>query len=732
MPPPAARNIRARHSSDSPWECRAFSRHGPGCGPVSATEAEKCFAVAGRSHQNRLDGFADPSHVEASDARARDRNRQTPPGEPNPMTPSTLPGDRRPAVPAAAARFPIFVLAFSALFSLFAVPRAEPIPDEFMPVSEIRPGMKGEGRTVFQGYEIETFDVEILGVEHNWFAGGDLILARASGRLLENHGIVAGMSGSPVYIDGKLIGAVAYGWTYAYKPYCGITPIEQMWTVFENIGRLPRPAQRREAGGRASVGREGWNWQAGWERYRAVFEGRAEPEESGLGGRGRRPTLPALANEEGELRPLATPIMISGASIQTERLLRRFFAMRGMEVLGAGTLAGSAGAGREPAPPIQAGSALGVPMLQGDLSVAGVGTVTWRRDDRLIAFGHPMNSEGSVDAPFAPAYTFGVMQSYSRSFKLSEVGEPVGTIDQDRIYAIGARLGATPSRVPISVRVGGPAAAIPRTYSFSAWEDRDLLPSLIVSAALESFVTSVSEAGKLTADTRYSILLGDGRRFERTIRASSEGLVVTDGLVTLLRDLYLLLQNPFAEADIAGIDVSIDVRAGYREEALLAVRTDRRDFTAGETVRMTATIRSWHADDYERAFEIALPPDLEPGVYVLHIVDTDGAERMDRLMTPGVYQPRGFEDVIELVRRPEQPSDRIRVALLEPALDLDLRGDVLRRLPSSIGAVIESTADPLEMNAAVGRLVTQTSFEARGPIYGSQTALIRVVDHFDE
>jgi hypothetical protein len=607
---------------------------------------------------------------------------------------------------------------------------AEPLPDEFMTVDRIRPGMVGEGRTVFQGYKIETFKAEILGVEYNSFAGGDIIYARLSGGPLEQHGVAAGMSGSPVYIDGKLIGAVAYSWSFAYKPYCGITPIEQMWTVFRNIGKLPRPVERRGgAGGVAGGVGQPWNWQADWDRYQAALNGQADPPSVS---RGFRPNLPALTGVEGELRPLTTPLFLSGASPQTERLLRRYFASRGLELFGSGSLSGSSGGRREPAPPIEAGSALGVPLLSGDLALAAVGTATWRRGDRLIAFGHPMFFDGSVNVPMAPAYIFGIMQSYARPFKLGEVGEAVGTIDQDRLYGVGGMFGPTPPRVPITVRVEGDAVANARPYSFSCWEDPDMLPTLTLAALQEAYVTSVAEGGKLTADVRYTITLGDGRRVEKTLRASAEGMVVNQPLSSLLMDLFLLLKNPFAEADLASIDVGLRVWPGRHEDALLAVQTDHDAYKAGEAVRLTATIRPWRGDDYEHCFSIRLPEDLQPGPYVLHVIDAAGAQRMDRMMHPGHYQPRTFDEVVDLVRRVDQPANQLGVALLEPAIDLDLRGEVLGRLPASVEGLIQATAAPRDRQPAVGHLLAQQTFQTPGPVSGSQTVLIQVVDHFDE
>lgn len=605
-----------------------------------------------------------------------------------------------------------------------------PLPDSFMPLSEIRPGMVGIGHTVFNGYEVETFRAEILGVEHNYFAGGDLILARLEGGPLEAHGVAAGMSGSPVFIDGRLIGAVAYGWSFSFKPYCGITPIEQMWTVLENIDTVPHaPSRRAVAGGAPTRPSEAWNWQPGYERYLGILRGDVQPETPLQ--RTIRPTLPALANEEGGLRPLATPLFLSGASPHTEQMLRRFFASRGMELMGAGSLAGSAGAGREPAPPIEPGSGLGVPLLTGDLALSGIGTATWREGDRIIGFGHPMFHDGSVNLPMAPAYILGIMQSYQSSFKMGEVGEPIGAIVQDRLYGIGGRIGATPARVPIRARVSGSAVALPRTYHFSAWQDADYLPTLALSAMEESFISSVSTGGRLTAEVAYTIRLSDGRELNKRYRASSEALVVAPALNGLLRDLYLLLDNPFAEADIAEIDVAMQIEPGYREDQLLALQTRHEQYLAGETVELTARFRPWRGDDYDRRLQIAIPEGTRPGVYVVHLTDSSGSQRMDQTMHPGRFSPRTFDEVVALAASLNYPADELRLSLVEPAVDLDIRGREFRNLPASVGGVIQATTPARDQQSAVGRLVERHSINVDVPVIGSATVAIRVVEHLD-
>ena len=606
--------------------------------------------------------------------------------------------------------------------SAIAVTAAEDLPDRFMTVDQIHPGMIAEGLTVFQGYAIEPFRVEILGVEHNAMPGGDMILGRVDDPRFENHGVAAGMSGSPVFIDGKLIGALAYGWNFSYKPYCGIQPIEQMWTVWNGIDKpgLRESDARRAASG---DGDRAWDWASDWDRYRARIDSdEATPSPAAV--HGFRPTNPALSGVDGEMRPLWAPMFLSGASERSRNQLRNYLGSMGIELFDAGGLVG--GAGEEPAPPLENGSALGIPILTGDLSLAAVGTVTYREGDKLIAFGHPMFLMGGVSAPMSAAYTFGIMQSYARPFKLSAAREIVGTLDQDRLFGVGGMFNDGPPRVPIRVTVEGPAASRPRTYAFSCWRNRMFLPIMTRIAIAESYTGSVAAGGELTAETTTRITLDDGRRIDNRFIDSSDVPPIFPVLMTMMRDLFLLIENPFLEADIASIDVSIHVRPGIALDRLLWVQPGRSQYRPGDRVRLQARFQRWRADEYERTFEMDLPDDLKPGVYVLHLADAAGSLAIESAHHPGQFQPYDFDDLFDLIGRLATPANQLRLYLFEPAVELDLQGHAMGNLPTSTMQLIQATAPGYLQQKAIGRLVTRRTEHTEAPVSGNASMAIGV------
>jgi hypothetical protein len=646
----------------------------------------------------------------------------------------------------ATARDQVPVAAPSAPGVLMAHPPADappPLPADCMPSRELRPGMIGTGRTVFQGFKPEDFKVEILGVQRSAMAHGNMIVARLSGKFLENHGVVAGMSGSPVFVNGRNIGAVAYGWSFAYKPYCGITPIEQMWTVWQAIGRKGLTMADQEARGLQRLGLPGdapltltgngaWDWQRDWQRYRAPLDGKAEPLTSALS---FRPDLPEFEGLQGEMRPLASPLLLSGASARTEARLRNWFGAQGFEVMGAGSMAGSADAEvtqREPAPEIEDGSALGIPIVTGDLSLGAIGTVTYRRGDKLIAFGHPMFAQGGVRAPMAAAYIFGFMQSYQRSFKLGETREEMGMVDQDRLFAIGGRFGPRAPRVPVRVKIGGEAAFRPRTYNYSVWNNHDMLPMLASQLINEAYVSSVSEGGKLTARTHYTLTTTDGQRIEKTFFSSDEGGVIDDAGFTLLYDLFLLLKNPFKEGEITGIEVQARIEPGMRADELIALDPEREEYERGETVRLVGRFRPYRGSEYQRVFELRLPERLDPDTYVIHMTDADGTLRVRKAHEPATFNPRSYEDVVRLAQAGTPETEAMHLWLFKPSIDLGVNGQTLTGTPPSLAGVMSATIPDDRQDQPVGQLILDKSYPVPAPVGGSLSVVVRVVDHIDQ
>src|SRR5713226_6345637 len=320
------------------------------------------------------------------------------------------------------------------------VPLSPALAQSIFPFEKIRPGMTGTGRTVFEGSRIDEFSVRVLGVLENALGPRQsVILARLEGGPLDKTGVIAGMSGSPVFIDGQLVGAVAYSFPFGKEPIAGITPIGEM--IEATRLQTPRAASARAAppwgpGGPAGpLDREAM--MAALRRpLRAIAPGSFAGE----------PLPPVLAGAT--LAPLALPLVFSGFDPATFEWARGVFSGLGFApVLGAS----AAGVPPDALPDLKPGGAVAVSLIEGDLDLSVTGTVTHIEEGRLYAFGHPFFNLGPTQFPLRGAYVYSIFPSLQQSWKISAALEPVGTMDQDRTTAIAGRLGAAPRMIPAQV-----------------------------------------------------------------------------------------------------------------------------------------------------------------------------------------------------------------------------------------------------------------------------------------
>ena len=312
------------------------------------------------------------------------------------------------------------------LVAVFAVALAG-IP--IMTVDELKPGMKGTGRSVFFGTEIKEFDVEVVDIMRHVWPRGDMILCRLSGQGLEESGLVAGMSGSPVYIDGKLVGAVSYAWSFAKEPLAGVTPAAQMLEIWNEPDRSESPGGSRS--GRTA-------------------------RSGGLAG----------------LSALPLPVALSGFTPALAELVGP--ALKGFDLLPVGA-AGVLGATADTSALVP-GAAVGVALVSGDVQLSGIGTLTCREGNRILAFGHPMSRAGNVRMPMVGGVIHSVVPSVASSFKLFSPTAPLGTINQDRLAGVGGYIGPVPAMLPVTAVVSSPSGL--DTYRFRIVEQEQLAPTL--------------------------------------------------------------------------------------------------------------------------------------------------------------------------------------------------------------------------------------------------------------
>jgi len=542
-----------------------------------------------------------------------------------------------------------------------------------MPLSAVKPGMVGEALTVFQGTKPEPFKVRVVSVLRNFLPKQDVILVRAEDPRVEHSGIVAGMSGSPVYIDGKLVGAVAYAWSFAKEPLGGVTPIETM---------LSERARPRRSG--KEVLAEGWSApdtsgkgthfvDTGAGVPHASLESRSDGPAALARGLGLPPTAPTVASGEPRLLRASVPLSVSGFTPRTVAELAEGLAPTGLVPL-------QAGGGRKLGPPaaghVAPGSAIGVELVRGDQSTVATGTVTYVDGRSVLAFGHPLFGIGEVYLPLVDAEIHAFLPSLAQSFKMSSPLNEVGTLVQDRQSCIIGDLDSRSTMLPIDVRVSGPGVE-PRTFHAEVARNRRLTPmltSLVVGNAIadaepdvtDMMVTVTSKVGVKgykALELRDQIFSPEG--------VSSRALGMSRGL----RAMGELLFNPFEPIVLDRIDV--DVRVEYRRDIadIVGVSLPGQEVHAGDTVPLRVTLRPYAGNEYVETVPVIIPRTVAGEVIKIEVAS--GAQ-----VRPDVPQAESLSVYIDNMRKYYGASTIVTTLQTQDA-GASLRGRLIQGLPAS-------------------------------------------------
>ena len=461
--------------------------------------------------------------------------------------------------------------------------------------------MVGTGRTVFSGTEPEPFTARLIGVLRN--AAGPrrhIILARLEGGPLASTGVIAGMSGSPVYVNGRLVGAVAYALgTFSKEPIAGITPIAEMHDATTELAATtsgmpvsalwPPPVEDLAASLAGLVGRA------------RAFVDSPDGAEVVTAPESQGPTWRSAA---ADLRPIATPLALSGFEPDVRARLARM-----LEGSGLTTVVGSSGPAQASAAtaarPLAAGDAVGVELVSGDLSVGATGTVTEVDGDRVYAFGHPFFSLGPVSLPMTRAFVHALLPSLYVSTKIASTGEVIGEVTQDRATAIAGRLGAGPATLPVRIDLtrGGGA---PRRFEFRVARDRAFTPLMLYVAMLNVMASFERQAGALSLDVDASIAIAG--RPPLTVSGLSSGDAPSLGATALVAGPVALLEsNPYERVKIDRIDVKVTASERLRAWSLDRAWLDNPRPRSGETVHLKVALRPHQGDVVVHTVPVAIP-----------------------------------------------------------------------------------------------------------------------------
>jgi len=568
----------------------------------------------------------------------------------------------------------LFALAFAAL----------PASTEYMPIDAVRPGMTGIGKTVFEGTRVDDFKVVVLGVLRNLTGPRrTIILARLDGGPLASAGVIAGMSGSPVYIDGKLVGAIAYALgAFSKEPIAGITPISEMINDAEDGGgRLPAPA----LGAALPVTRDDILdiVRTALPRLKPFASRPADVQWVG----------PAVQSglDAGlgvQLKPIDTPLVLTGFGNETRREIEDVFRPGGFVAVGPSSGDSghrSAQAPRSSQAGLDPGDSVGVDLMTGDLALSATGTVTEVTGSRVYAFGHPLYNLGPTRFPMSRAYVHALLPSLLSSTKITTTGDVIGTIRQDRASGIAGTLDGGPPMVPLTLTVTR-AGGAGRTFRIGLARDELLTPLLAYTAVanvLQSYERALG-AATFALKGRAAVRGHEPVIFDDVYIGGSPAIMAS---AAVSAPLAALMGNEFERVEIDAID--LQVRVSERQESTTIQRawidTDRP--RAGKTLTLKILLRGYRGEEETRSVPIEIPARATGSVTLLV---TDAArlaqwEQRD-MRTP---QPWTLDQILRAVNRTRR-GNRLYVRLVGGAPGALVDGEQFPALPPSVLAIYEA------------------------------------------
>ena len=576
-----------------------------------------------------------------------------------------------------------------------SLPPAPRVAPEIMKLSDVRQGMRGTAYTVFQGTKPEPMEVEILGVLPNLNGPkSDLILARLHGEKAEYTGVVAGMSGSPVYVDGKLVGAISYRiGQFSKEPICGITPIEEMLEIDAMDRSQPEPTSAARGSSVKTMSK--------------TSAGSDVPDGS-------------LQSFSSLMQPIDAPFVFSGFSEQTIRQFSSQFAEAGLTpVMGVG----SASKDHQPEP-IEPGSAVSAVLVSGDLDIAATCTVTYIDPQRLLACGHPITQYGMVDMPMTKANVVATLASPYYAYKIVNTTDEVGTFVQDRHSGILGRFGEAPQMIPVTVTIHG--GSKPNTMKFSVLNNAKLTPLIMMTTVYQALQSQNQYGDQVTYRMNGDIAVNGFPDVHMHNMFSSNDTAPSSVLAAMnLGDHFgRIFDNPYSTPGIEGVNLDFDVTPERRAAHLETARTDITEARPGDEITIEAVLRPYRGDPIVRQIPIKIPTSVPKGQLRILVSDSETLDRGHKL-------PAGFSRTLQLgstidLLNKEHANNNLYVSLLEANPEAMVDDKVMPTLPLSVMNVMQGMHGAQDMFVSGESAVDETSTPMDYVVSGSQLLTVQI------
>jgi len=526
------------------------------------------------------------------------------------------------------------------------------------PLSDVKPGMKGVAYTIFEGDQVEKMDLEVIGVLHNAVGPKlDVILVRLLGDKVQQTGVVAGMSGSPVYIDGKLVGALALKLgTFTREAIGGVTPIADMLEVEKSSAS---PAQT-VAGMPARVDL---------------------PQEF---------ARPVAAGGGQFLVPIDTPLIAAGLYPDTLARFGKDFSSWGMTVMAGGTAAPSPEDSQ-----LKPGDMVGIDLVRGDLSISSGCTVTTVIGDRILACGHPLFGFGAVSMPLSRAHVLMTLASAASSTKVMTTGATIGTLTQDRQTAVMGTLGPGPAMIPLDVTLDTPSEQ--KKYHFEVIESPQLTPTLVAAAAYNGIIGSpaYSEGSTLQLEGDIELKGHTPVRLDDLFAPADQTTPAAFYAATEVQAAFgRIYSNPYELPKIERVELHVKPLAERRWASIDSAWVERSVVRPGETLSVKVLMRPYRGAPFIKEIPVTIPAQTAQGTLELVISDAEFLNRnVQSLAASSQGQLPGLEDLIELINR-ERHNDRLYATLLQSTPTVLVENKEMPNIPISAINVLNQRQNP--------------------------------------
>ncbi|MCU1286581.1 MAG: hypothetical protein JWO13_2931 [Acidobacteriales bacterium] len=571
-------------------------------------------------------------------------------------------------------------------------------PTRIMPLEEVKLGMRGVAYTVFEGTKPEAMEVEILGVLHNMNGPkSDMILARLHGTKVEFTGVVAGMSGSPVYIDGKLIGALAFRiGSFSKEPIAGITPIEDMLEINE----LDRSAPPQ-----------------------SVFAPtRPETETSRTSISGGNPDAKAgdLTQLASYMTPIAAPLVFSGFSDEAvKRFMPQFVSAGIMPVLGAGSVSNAV----QPEA-IEPGSSVGIVLVRGDMDIAATCTVTYMDAERLLACGHPLFQFGKVEMPMTKSTVLATLPSPLNAFKIAASTETIGSFVQDRHTGIMGKFGADSQMIPVTLNVRG--GSKPKQFHYEMLNNPKLTPVVMMSTIFNA-LQGLNEYGE---DSSYRMegkisVQGFPTVQMQNMFAPADAQPTSVSVAMSVGDRFgRIYENSYQTPDIKGVQIDLDLIRERRWARIEAARTDMTEARPGDQIMVEVVLRPFRGERIVKQIPVRIPTTTPKGNVRILISDGDTLDKSRR--SPGQFARKLDLNATIASLNKERTNDRLYVSVLQSNPQAMVEDKVMPGLPLSVMNVMDGMRGTQDMIVSGESAVDESSTPLDFVVAGSQVITLTI------